>query len=86
MLRKGNLYSCNMTKMAEKESGKGWEQRLDFAERMALSPKAAHLHKQSPFALREQAPTAVNECSAQLISSHLISWFSAITHSPKTSL
>lgn len=44
MLRKGNLYLCNMTKMGEEESGKGWEQRLDFADRMALSHRAAHLH------------------------------------------
>lgn len=56
MLRKGNLYSCNMTKMAEEESGKGWEQRLDFAERMALSPKAAHLHMQFASSLGVQLP------------------------------
>lgn len=37
MLRKGN-----MTKIGEEDSGKGWEQRLDFVERMGVSPKAAH--------------------------------------------
>lgn len=47
MLRKGNLNSCSMTMMGEEEPGKGWEQRLVFAERMALSPKAAHLNMQS---------------------------------------
>lgn len=67
MLRKGNPSSCKMTKMGEEESGKGWEERLDFAERTALSPKAAHLHMQSAFASGVQAPTAVNRCSVQLI-------------------
>lgn len=82
MLRKRNLPSSKMTKMGEVESGKGWEQRLDFAERMTLSPKAAHLHMQSASALGVQAP--MQPIRAQFSWSHLRVF--CHLHSLKTSM
>lgn len=58
-----DIYGCREVRKGEK----GWEQRLNFAQRVEFSYMLSYLQMQSASALDVQAPSIVNKCLVQLL-------------------